>query len=561
MVLLFLFAFLAGLVTALSPCTLPILPVLLSAGANTSRTRPLGIVLGLVLSFTFFTLFLTALVRATGISPDILRYAAIAFIFLFGLIMFVPAISDWFARATAGIAAVGEAGQEESQKWGRGWLGGLILGCCLGLLWTPCAGPILAAIATLAATQAISWQLFFLILFYSLGSALPMLLIIYGGKAILNSSRWLSRHTESIRKVFGLLMMLTALMMASGIDLSFQSWASKFVPSLVIEEHPIVTEQLAKLRKQKSLKTQGQAPDLAGISSWINTEPLNLDELRGKVVMIDFWTYSCINCIRTLPIHQQWVDSYGKQGFVLIGVHTPEFEFEKKRENVAKAVERFAITYPVALDNDYQTWQAYHNAYWPAHYLIDQKGIIREVHFGEGNYVETENAIRSLLGLAPISKAEPKSETRLGQTPETYLGYERAQQYIPEIELKRDATQQFASKHSPGPDQIALSGAWHVGPESITSQGDNSVLEISFQATHVYLVLGGKSEKPVQVQLDGKPLSKDNYTVDMNQDGQIVVDQSRKYDIVDLKGSFGRHKLTLMIPKGISAYAFTFGSE
>lgn len=561
MILLFLFAFLAGLVTAFSPCTLPILPVLLSAGANISRTRPFGIVLGLVLSFTFFTLFLTALVRATGISPDILRYAAIAFIFFFGLVMFVPSLSGWFARATACIAAAGEAGQQESQKWGRGWTGGLILGGCLGLLWTPCAGPILAAIATLAATQAISWQLFFLILFYSLGSALPMLLIIYGGQAILASSRWLSRHTEGIRKGFGLLMMLTALMMASGLDLSFQSWASKFVPSLVIEENPIVTQQLAKLRNQKSLKTLGNAPELEGISSWINAKPLTLEELRGKVVLVDFWTYSCINCIRTLPIHQQWVDSYGKNGFVLIGVHTPEFEFEKKRDNVAKAVERFAITYPVALDNDYKTWQAYHNAYWPAHYLIDQKGVIREVHFGEGNYVQTENAIRALLGLAPIAKAEPKGETRLGQTPETYLGYERAEQYIPELEIKPDQTANFNFKNSPGPDQVALRGAWHIGPQSISSQGEESMLQINFQAMYVYLVMNGKSAKPVMVLLDGKPLPKKNYTGDMNQDGQILIDQPRKYDIVDLKDKFERHQLTLIVPKEVSAYAFTFGSE
>ncbi|MCE5317995.1 MAG: cytochrome c biogenesis protein DipZ [Parachlamydia sp.] len=560
MVLLLLFSFLAGLVTALSPCTLPILPVLLSAGANTSRTRPLGIVFGLILSFTFFTLFLTALVKVTGISPDFLRYAAIALIFLFGLVMLVPALSDWFARATARIAAVGEAGQEQSQKWGRGWIGGLILGGCLGLLWTPCAGPILGAIATLAATQAFSWQLFFLILSYSLGASLPMLLIIYGGQAILTSSRWLSTHTESIRKAFGLLMILTALAMANGVDLTFQGWASKFVPSLVIEEHPIVTEQLSRLRQEKSLTPLGNAPELAGITSWINTEPLTIEGLRGKVVLVDFWTYSCINCIRTLPYHQQWVDRYRDRGFVLIGVHTPEFEFEKKHENVAKAVERFAITYPVALDNDYKTWQAYHNAYWPAHYLIDQEGIIREVQFGEGHYVETENTIRALLGLAPIMKEEPKPEIRLGQTPETYLGYERAQQYVPDVEIKRDVTETFASETTPGPDQVALRGSWHIGPESITSQGDESVLVLNFQATHVYVVMDGKSETPVQVLLDGKLLPKENYTVDMNADGQILVDQPRKYDLIDLKGSFGRHQLRLIIPKGISAYAFTFGS-
>lgn len=557
MIILLGFAFLAGLVTALSPCSLPILPILLAAGTATKRVRPVAIVTGLVISFTFFTLFLTAIVQALGISPDILRYIAIAFIFLFGLVLLVPALSDRFARSTTALVDAGEKVRLQSEKWGGGAISGLLLGMGLGLLWTPCAGPILAAIATLAAAQTVSTQLILLTLAYSLGAAVPMLLLIYGGGYVLRSSRLLSPHAEQIRKGFGVVMLLTALAMASGLDARFQEWASNFVPSLVVEDSPTVRRELKKLRKTNPESRR----DLTGITAWLNTEPLTLEQLKGKVVMIDFWTYSCINCIRTLPYLKQWYDSYKDKGFVIVGVHTPEFEFEKKKEHVAEAVKRFGITYPVALDSDYKTWNAFQNIYWPADYLFDQQGKIRDVHFGEGEYVETENKIRALLGLSPLEKVEPQSPMRVGQTPETYLGYKRGDQYIPGISIKRDQKAVYAPTASPEINQVALKGSWNVGPESITAEGDDSFLELNFQATHVYLVLGGKSSKPVEVLLDGAPLPQSAYTPDMKDRGQIYVDEPRKYDIVDLKGQFGRHTVTLHIPQGVSAFAFTFGSN
>ncbi len=519
MSLLLIFAFLAGLVTALSPCSLPILPVLLSA--TSSRLKPLAIVIGLVITFTLFILFIGTIVQSLGISPQMLRMAAIALIFIFGLVLLVPPLSDWFSRVTTPFVGLGE-----QLKGGSGWIGGLILGASLGLLWTPCAGPILAAIVTLAITQTVTLKLFFLALFYSLGAALPMLLIIYGGQTLLRSSRFLSSHLESIRKAFGLLLLLTSLSMASGADLALQDWASQYVPSLVLEDTVTVHEELAHLRKgePKSL-------ELVGITGWINSPPLTLKKLRGKVVLIDFWTYSCINCLRTLPYLKEWDEKYRDRGLVIIGVHTPEFAFEKKLENVQNAVKRFQIRYPVALDSDYKTWEAFQNSYWPAHYLFNQEGHLVQEHFGEGGYVQTENQIRALLGLSPIEKEEPKSETHLTQTPETYLGSDRASPY--------------ATGESPGPNQVVLKGGWKVGPESITATGQESILLLNFQATYVYLVMEGHGT--VELLLDGKPLPK------------ILVDEPRKYDLIDLKGEYGRHLLQLHFSPGVSAYAFTFG--
>ena len=315
MILLF-FSFIAGLITALSPCSLPILPILL--GASTSRLKPLAIILGFVLSFTFFSLLLGKIVQALGIDPDFLRLAAIAIIALFGLVLFVPSLSNWFARVTTPLVEIGAKGQVLSEKWGNGWLAGLILGGSLGLLWTPCAGPILAAVISLAATQPVTAQLFSVTFAYSLGAALPMLLILYGGRSFLPKSG----HAEAIRRIFGLIMLLTAVAMFFGGDLALQQWAAQYVPSLVVEDQPIVREQLIQL-KASGKESGTENYELEGITGWINTPPLTLKGLRGKVVLIDFWTYSCINCIRTLPYLKEWDAQYRDKGLVIIGVHTP----------------------------------------------------------------------------------------------------------------------------------------------------------------------------------------------------------------------------------------------
>ncbi len=303
----------------------------------------------------------------------------------------------------------------------------------------------------------------------------------------------------------------------------------------------------------------GQAPDFVGIASWINSPALTLKDLHGTVVLIDFWTYSCINCVRTLPHLKQWYAAYRDKGFTIIGIHTPEFEFEKNLKNVQDAVTRFDIHYPVALDNEYMTWNNYHNRYWPAHYLIDQEGIIRYIHFGEGEYQKTENAIRTLLGLAPVSAQEEHAISRK-QTPETYLGYMRASAYTSDLALKNKQTADYTYTSTLADNQVGLKGPWLVAAEYIQSKGDTAQLDLNFIADHVYLVMAAQQPSPVTVLLDNKPVPTPYRTKDTNEQGKIIVSASRMYDIIDLKGDNGPHLLTLHVPPEVSLYAFTFGN-
>jgi cytochrome c biogenesis protein CcdA/thiol-disulfide isomerase/thioredoxin len=588
MTFLLLFAFFAGIVTVLSPCVLPVLPAILSAGLSGGKWRPLGVVCGIVFSFTFFTLTLTSIVQRLGFSVNLLRYTAILIIGFFGMVMIMPFLTDWFARLTNSVADLGSSIQSVEKSKKKGFFSGFFLGTALGLVWTPCAGPILAAISTLVATQSVTFAIILLTLSFSLGAGLPLLGIAYGGQKVIEVVPFFSRCSEGIRKLFGWIMLLTALALAFNWDIYFQQKVLDYLPNIQVENNARVQQELNKLRpppvafpgagtfNAEGVFSQGsstvdqlpqlaQAPEIVGIAGWLNSSPLSLKELYGKVVLIDFWTYSCINCIRTFPYLIRWNEVYKDKGLVIVGVHTPEFEFEKDPENVKKALERFHISYPVALDNEYKTWSAYQNAYWPAHYLIDQNGVIRQVHFGEGGYLATENAIRSLLGEGPV-KGEPLLPSVLGiaskgMTPEIYLGYKRGANYAAFGQVMRDSSINYSYGEPLEDDQVGLKGLWKVEAESILSEANNSSLEVNFSAKRVYLVLGGESDLPVRVEMDGLPLPQVNWTTDMDKGGMIFVNDARKYDVVDLKGSHGRHRLTLHIPKGIKAYAFTFGID
>ena len=542
MLILLGFAFLAGIFTALSPCILPVLPAIVAAGLSKGRLRPLGTILGLVCSFTFFTLTLSWIVHATGLSPNILRYVAISVIFFFGLVMLFPRLSIWFARITAPLATLGQKIQGSEPQ--SGFLGGIVFGIALGLLWTPCAGPILASITALVATGAVSLTAVLMTICYSLGAGLSLFLLAYASSKLLQTSRFLSRYSERIRQFFGVLMILFAILLAFRWDAMVNERLTRFLPEGFSEKNLPVEKQLNALQTSANLQENGPAPQMEGIVGWINSPPLTMDQLKGKVVLIDFWTYSCINCLRTLPYLEKWYSDYKSDGFVIIGVHTPEFEFEKDYDNVKNAVKSLGIEYPVALDNNYATWNAYHNHYWPAHYLIDQQGNIRMVHFGEGGYVETENDIRSLLGLKPLQMQEPKQNQRV-ISPETYLGVSRGNSYS--MSITAFATVDYSYEAPLGNDQVGLRGPWDAEDEYIQAQGNNSYLDYNFLATHVYLVLTGSSTASLDVYLDGQFY------------GRVYVKGDRKYDIVST--SYGRHQLSLKVPKGIKAYAFTFGGE
>ncbi len=302
-----------------------------------------------------------------------------------------------------------------------------------------------------------------------------------------------------------------------------------------------------------------KAPEFVGITDWIDAKPITLHSLRGKVVLIDFWDYSCINCIRTIPHIERLHNEYGSQGLTVIGIHTPEFSFEHERDNVKKAISRFGITYPVAMDNDYKTWRAYDNKYWPTSYVVDKEGIIRYTHIGEGKYLELENKIRKELGLEPLEQSESELK-RLPTTGEIYLGSARATNYAEESTLQPHSVHAYSLKTPLKDDEVGLQGLFRVSAENVTSAGSNCSISVNFLGNRVFMVLSGTSQEPITLLLDGKPVPKDGYTKDMDEHGSILIDESRKYDLINLKGDMKRRTLTINLPAGISCYSFTFGN-
>src|SRR3954465_3368751 len=420
MVLLILFAFLAGIGTALSPCVLPVLPLALGAGATGGHRRPLGIVTGLALSFTFVTVAFVYVIHWLGLPDDLLRNIAIVGLICFGIALAVPPIGD---RLEAGLSRL--APQGAARRGGDGFGSGLLVGFGLGAVYTPCAGPILAGVITLSASQSFTAGRLATALAYGIGSAVALYFLMLGGRRV---TRRLSARSGRFQQALGGVMVAVAVLMLANVDTRFQNAIASDLPSFLVnptgglEKSRDVSKQLAAAHgggrrpaetraaaPGSPLPTLGAAPEIQGTQDWFNTpgdRPLSLASLRAqhRVVLVDFWTYTCINCIRTLPQLKAWDAKYRRDGLTIVGVHTPEFPFEKDAGNVRDAVAQDGIKYPVAQDNKYATWNAYGNQYWPAHYLIDANRQVRYVHFGEGAYGKTEKAIRSLLAEAGRSQ-------------------------------------------------------------------------------------------------------------------------------------------------------------
>ncbi|HKB20740.1 MAG TPA: cytochrome c biogenesis protein DipZ [Gaiellaceae bacterium] len=533
----------AGFITAISPCVLPVLPIVFAGGATGGRRKPFAIIAGLVLSFSAFTLFGVWLLRKLGLPEDFLRNLAIGLLFLVAATLLFPKVEEIVQRPFLRLT------RRPSGDLG----GGLLLGASLGLVFVPCAGPVLAAITVVGATQDVGFRAIVLTLAYALGAAIPMLLVAIGGRAGMNALR---PHAHRIRQALGIVVALTALAIAFNVDRHFQTALPGYTQALQskVEESASAQTQLRKLRGDTrqvaattSLRNYGPAPRLAGLTNWINSEPLTLRRLRGKVVVIDFWTYSCINCLRTLPHVKAWYRTYHDKGLVVIGVHTPEFAFEHVPSNVRSAVRRLGITYPVALDNDYSTWNAFKNQYWPAKYLIDRRGHLRYYHFGEGSYDTTEARIRTLLGenagMLPVAN-ELADPTPTGlTTPESYLGYERLAHFADKtVTPDRFATYRFPTGDLEQ-DQLAYSGRWRVEGQRIVS-GPGAQLRLRFIARSVHLVLGGHGS--VAVLVDGTPQE------------IVKVRASKLYTLARVPDLRSR-LLELRFTPGVDAYAFTFG--
>jgi len=428
--------------------------------------------------------------------------------------------------------------------------GGFLLGASLGFVFVPCGGPVLAAISAVAANEKIGARAVGVTLAYALGAAVPMLLIAYGGRGI---SARLRAGASRIRPAMGLVIAATAFALVFNVDQHFTTALPGYTDALQkhVERTSSARRELGKLTgageglvANDSLATDyGAAPPFRGIDAWINSKPLTTQQLRGKVVLVDFWTYSCINCLRTLPHLKAWYARYHKDGLVIVGVHTPEFAFEHSLSNVRRATKRLGVEYPVALDNSYGTWNAYANQYWPAEYLIDRRGHVRHVHFGEGQYEESENAIRTLLGetAVPMTRVADTTPRDL-ISPESYLGYARLDRFVG-TRIHNDQPWRYSLPPSLPQNALAYGGTWTVGQERATA-GPDAKLRFHFHANDVYLVLAGHGS--VRVLVDGRELKR------------VRVDGDRLYTLVDSPHLLDAI-LELRFTPGISAYAFTFG--
>lgn len=572
MIILLLFAFLAGIVTILSPCILPILPIVLSGSVSGDKRRPYGIILGFILSFTFFTLFLATIIKLTGIPTNTLRIFAGIVLLIFGLSLFVHQLQELMEKLFSKLSVFGPKANPNAGFWG-----GFVIGLTIGIVWTPCVGPILGSVIALAATSQVTTITFLITLTYTIGTAIPMFFIMYGGRNLLTKASWLVKNTPAIQKAFGALMVLFALLIFTNVDQAIEGYlaATPYGADLTqLENNTAVSKQLNNLKQQTTntidsnglFNANSPAPDFVGVTKWLNTqEPLTLSKLKGKVILVDFWTYTCINCIRTLPHVTNWYDKYKDQGFVVVGVHTPEFAFEHETTNVENAIKQYNIHYPVAQDNNYATWNTYNNEYWPAEYLIDANGNVRRTHFGEGEYDQTELAIQTLLkeaGKKVTNKLDtmPDTTPQSQISPETYLGSNRMQYYYPSTTLG-DGTDTYILSDSIPQDTFSLGGEWTITPENAIT-GDKATLNYNFTADKVFLVLRPSTSNKtslVKVFIDNKPVDVTNAGADVK-NGVLTVSTDRLYNLVDLHEKTENHLLRLEFQTpGIQAFAFTFG--
>jgi cytochrome c biogenesis protein CcdA/thiol-disulfide isomerase/thioredoxin len=595
---LLIVAFLGGLITSLSPCIVPVLPVILAGGATSpSRSRPYLIIGGLVVSFSLTVLLGTIVLSALGLPLSLLRWLGIGLLFVLAASLLIPVIAEWIEKP------FNRLGGSRYAKRG----GGFVLGLSLGLVFVPCAGPVLGAISAAAANHRINASSLFVTLFYAAGAAIPLLVLAIVAQRATTQWSSMRSHLPAVRRAAGVVLALTTLVIALGGFNYLQTHIPGYTTALEDNiENSTVCNQLTGLSgekvnqyvkkqdelegkklsctgsasshsagvvsaagqgtsssttttpgqtkpvaKKSSLPQLGKAPNFTGIVAWLNTpgnQPLTLAQLKGKVVLIDFWTYSCINCQRSLPHVEGWYNDYKKDGLVVVGVSTPEFSFEHVVSNVRSAAGNLGIDYPVAIDNNYGTWDAYNNEYWPAEYLIDPSGEVRAYDFGEGGYSAMESNIRSLLTANGVSQLPPRTDvpnkTPTNQTsPESYVGYQEAQYDVGTPLAHNKAVDYHAPSTVPS-ESFALDGTWTDHSQEATA-GSSAEIQMNFTADDVYLVMGGSGT--VDVSYNGRHLS----TLDVSGIPKLYT----LFSGSTLQSGL----LTLTFTPGVQAYDFTFG--
>jgi len=568
---LFVLAFFGGILTILSPCILPVLPFVFARADQPFRKAGLPLLLGMAATFAVIaTLTVTGgtwLVRTNQYG----RIVALVVFALVGLALLFPSFAE---IATRPLVRLGNRLTSSTEAQPRSQvLQALLLGIATGLLWAPCAGPILGLILAGAAISGPSAHTSLLLTAYALGAAASLAAALFAGGRVFAAMKRSLGAEEWVRRALGVAVLLGVVAIAFGLDRGILTRLS--LAKTAGLEQSLVDKIHAKQPNRQTTANDDDGTNLIGATAWLNSPPLTLDQLKGKVVLIDFWTYSCINCLRTLPYVEAWAQKYKDSGLVVIGVHTPEFPFEKDQANVEKAVHDLGITYPVAMDNNYAIWNAFFNEYWPADYFIDANGRIRFHHFGEGGYDESEQWIQTLLkergGQTPLPTGvvavsgqgvEAPPGTDQEESPETYVGYSRTEHFASPGGLKSDIAANYTLPPQLRLNEWAFSGRWIDREQIAQSLAPGAKIAYRFHARDLHLVLGPAADgKPVHfhVTMDGKPIG-ENHGADSDVNGAGVITEYRLYQLIRLKAGTGEHTFEIQFDEPeAQAFAFTFG--
>jgi cytochrome c biogenesis protein CcdA/thiol-disulfide isomerase/thioredoxin len=596
--ILVLLVFLGGVLTILSPCILPVLPFIFARSEGKFLTSGLPLLAGMALTFSgVATLAAVGGAWAVRVN-DNGRLLALVLLTAFAATLLSRRLADLLARP---FVALGNRLLPQSVAGGTnaGIWPSLLLGVATGLLWAPCAGPILGLVLTGAAISGPNTHTTLLLFSYAAGAATSLAVAILAGGRVFAALKRSLGAGEWVRRTLGVAVLCAVVAIALGWDTTVLtrlslSGTNRLEQSLIDKIKPDAAPQSGSMtrtaansamgtsnlmmraaKSSESLPIEGEMPSFSGATAWLNSEPLTPEGLRGKVVLVDFWTYSCINCLRALPFVKGWYEKYKDHGLVVIGVHAPEFAFEKNLGNVRRAVGDLGITYPVALDNNYAIWQGFNNEYWPAHYFIDATGQIRGHHFGEGNYGESEQTLRQLLtqaGFTNLPAAGIAAAAAVGvqaaadeahiQSPETYIGYRRAQSFSSPGGIVQDHPHAYAAPRSLDLNQWALAGTWTVDPEEALLTSAPGRIVYRFYARDLHLVLGpGTGGKPVRfrVQLDGAAPGP-SHGADTDESGAGVIKEQRLYQLIRQSGDVGEHTFSVeFLDNEVQAYSFTFG--
>jgi len=590
MMLLLLLAYLGGVLTLLSPCILPVLPFVF-ARANRSFVRStLPLLLGMALTFAAVASLAAVGSQWVAQANQIGRWVALVLMAVFALALLWPRLADHLLAPFQRVGARLSARADAADDAGRGGAGtSLLIGIATGLLWAPCAGPILGLVLTGAALHGASVGTSALLLAYALGAATALALAVWIGGRVFNALQARLGLGDVLRRVLGVAALLAVVAIGLGWDTGLLTRLSTVstarieqglldaVPGAQPAAPPMMMMAGATADADAPLPVEGTLPALDGATGWLNSPPLKAEQLRGKVVLVDFWTYSCINCLRAMPFVHEWERRYRDHGLVVVGVHTPEFAFERDPRNVMKAVQQLKVEYPVALDNQYSIWRAFNNQYWPAQYFVDAQGNIRAHQFGEGNYAHSEQVIRRLLTEAGQTDLPPPADPAAAdlqgvatqadmgnlRSPETYLGHARAEHFASPGGQRTDAAFDYTLPASLALNQWGLSGRWTITDEAAQLQQASGRIAFQFHARDLHLVLAPTQDgTPVRfrVWLDGKPLPAADAGSDVGADGSGVVTENRLYQLVRQRGTVGPHRFEIeFLDAGVQAYAFTFG--